>query len=85
MRQWNVYSSDGKTIRTSTKSLEYNGEYMGSCSLTISFESKSPIDFQIGDYIDYRNERFYLNVVPAAKKQCSVNGAKDAFVYDNVK
>lgn len=85
MRQWNVYSTDGKTIRTSTKSLEYNGEYMGSCSLTISFESKSPIDFQIGDYIDYRNERFYLNVVPAAKKQCSVNGAKDAFVYDNVK
>lgn len=85
MSKWYIYSSDGKTIRTTTKSLEYSGEYMGSCALTISFESKTPINFQIGDYIDYREERFYLNIVPSAKKQCSVNGSKDAFVYDNVK
>lgn len=85
MSKWNIYSSDGKTIRATTKSLEYSGEYMGSCALTISFESKTPINFQIGDYIDYREERFYLNVVPTAKKQCSINGSKDAFVYDNVR
>lgn len=85
MGKWYIYSSDGKIVRATTKSLEYSGEYMGSCALTISFESKTPINFQIGDYIDYREERFYLNVVPTAKKQCSINGSKDAFVYDNVK
>lgn len=85
MRKYNVYNSDGSVVRASTKDLEYNGEYMGECSLTITFESRIPIDFHIGDYIDYREDRFYLNVVPHAKKQCSLNGSRDAFVYENVK
>ncbi len=62
-REWKVYSSDGKTVKATTKRVEYNGEYMGSCSLTVTFESPVPINFEIGDYINYRLERFYLNVV----------------------
>lgn len=83
-REWKVYSSDGNTVRATTKDIEYNGEYMGSCALTITFESRTPIQFEIGDYIDYRLERFYLNVLPSAKKQCSKNGSGNAFVYENV-
>ena len=83
-REWKVYSSDGKTVKATTKRVEYNGEYMGSCSLTITFESHAPINFEIGDYIDYRLERFYLNVLPSSKKQCSRNGSKNAFAYENV-
>lgn len=83
-REWKVYSSDGKTVKATTKRVEYNGEYMGSCSLTITFESHAPINFEIGDYIDYRIERFYLNVLPSSKKQCSRNGSKNAFAYENV-
>ena len=83
-REWKVYSSDGKTVKATTKRVEYNGEYMGICSLTITFESHAPINFEIGDYIDYRLERFYLNVLPSSKKQCSRNGSKNAFAYENV-
>lgn len=83
-REWKVYSSDGKTVKATTKRVEYNGEYMGSCSLTVTFESHAPINFEIGDYIDYRLERFYLNVLPSSKKQCSRNGSKNAFAYENV-
>ena len=28
-REWKVYSSDGKTVKATTKRVEYNGEYMG--------------------------------------------------------
>lgn len=83
-REWKVYSSDGKTVKATTKRVEYNGEYMGSCSLTVTFESHAPINFEIGDYIKYRLERFYLNVLPSSKKQCSRNGSKNAFAYENV-
>lgn len=83
-REWKVYSSDGKTVKATTKRVEYNGEYMGSCSLTVTFESHAPINFEIGDYINYRLERFYLNVLPSSKKQCSRNGSKNAFAYENV-
>lgn len=83
-REWKVYSSDGKTVKATTKRVEYNGEYMGSCSLTVTFESPVPINFEIGDYINYRLERFYLNVLPSSKKQCSRNGSKNAFAYENV-
>lgn len=83
-REWKVYSYDGKTVKATTKRVEYNGEYMGSCSLTVTFESHAPINFEIGDYIDYRLERFYLNVLPSSKKQCSRNGSKNAFAYENV-
>nr|DAR30539.1 MAG TPA: tail protein [Caudoviricetes sp.] len=83
-REWKVYSSDGKTVKATTKRVEYNGEYMGSCSLTVTFESPVPINFEIGDYIEYRIERFYLNVLPSSKKQCSRNGSKNAFAYENV-
>ena len=83
-REWKVYSSDGKTVKATTKRVEYNGEYMGSCSLTVTFESHAPINFEIGDYINYRLERFYLNVLPSSKKQCSKGGSKNAFAYENV-
>lgn len=84
MRLWKVYSSDGSAVKASTHEIEYNGEYMGSCKITVTFESPVPIKFDIGDYIDYRNERFYLNVVPACRKQASSGSHGSAFVYESV-
>lgn len=84
MKTWIVYSADGKTQRAKVHELEFNAEYMGKCSVTITFESHEPINFQIGDYIQYRDETFYLNVVPACKKQSSRDSIGNAFVYSNV-
>ena len=64
--------------------VEYNGEYMGDCTISVNFKSSTPIDFKIGDYIDYRGERFVLNHIPAVKKIASKGSAGDAFTYDNV-
>lgn len=65
--------------------VEYHGEYMGECYLSVTVNSEIPIDFTIDDYIVYRGERFFLSVVPACKQQAKRGSSGDAFVYENMK
>ena len=44
-----------------------------------------PINFQIGDYIVYRGERFELNYEPGKDKQARPDTYGEGFVYDSVK
>lgn len=53
--------------------------------LTISFKHEEPINFQIGDYIVYRDERFELNYEPGKDKQARPDTYGEGFVYDSVK
>lgn len=90
MKSWNVYSS-GKTdlaadtLVATAYEIEYHGEHMGEVYLSATFNSDRPLKFSIGDYIEYRGERFYLSVVPACKQQASNGSYGQAFVYENVK
>ena len=75
--------ANGKEIEV--HSIEYNGTWMGECFVTATFENEAPIDFSIGDYIVYRNERFEINYDPGKIKCSSRNTYRGAFKYDNVK
>ena len=91
MAAYKIYHKDGSVLtdyngkEISVHSLEYNGTWMGECFVTVTFENEAPIDFSIGDYITYRNERFEINYDPGKIKCSSKNSYGGAFRYDDVK
>ena len=91
MAAYKVYHKNGSILADANgkeievHSIEYNGTWMGECFVTATFENEAPIDFSIGDYIVYRNERFEINYDPGKIKCSSRNTYGGAFKYDNVK
>lgn len=91
MAAYKIYHKDGSVLKDSNgkeiavHSIEYNGTWMGECFVTVTFENEAPIDFSIGDYIVYRNERFEINYDPGKIKCSSKDSYGGAFKYDNVK
>ena len=91
MSSWNIYHKDGSKLtdvngeQITVHGLEYSDSWMGECFLTINFKHEVPINFQIGDYIVYRGERFELNYEPGKDKQARPDTYGDGFVYDSVK
>lgn len=77
------YNGDGKPVFQDT--LEYSGKWMGECFITVSVKSPYPIDFQIGDYIEYRGERFTINYDPTVIKKAQRGTYGEGFTYDNIK
>ena len=91
MSTWNIYHKDGSKLtdvngeQIAVHGLEYSDSWMGECFLTINFKHEVPINFQIGDYIVYRGERFELNYEPGKDKQARPDTYGEGFVYDSVK
>lgn len=91
MGEWPIRHIDGSVLKdetnndVTTRSIEYNGSWMGECYVTITFKSASPILFKIGDYLMYRGEIFEINYDPSVIKQSRRNEYGEAFVYENVK
>ena len=91
MSAWNIYHKDGSKLtdvngeQITVHGLEYSDSWMGECFLTIIFKHEVPINFQIGDYIVYRGERFELNYEPGKDKQSRPDTYGEGFVYDSVK
>ena len=97
MSKWTIYDRNGKVLHESVTNydgngriveqdtLEYSGKWMGDCFVTVSFKSAYPIDFQIGDYIIYRGERFTINYDPTVVKKSSRGTYGEGFTYDSVK
>lgn len=83
--RYKIYSKDGSVVRCTTEKLEYNGTFMGESSVTISVKSNKSIDFQIGDYVLYRGEKFTFENVPTEKKTDHPNANGSVFQYDNIK
>lgn len=91
MSTWNIYHKDGSKLtdvngeQITVHGLEYSDSWMGECFVTINFKNEVPINFQIGDYIVYRGERFELNYEPGKDKQARPDTYGEGFVYDSVK
>lgn len=89
--EWKLYRKNGTPLRDtngkeiSVHSLTYDGEWMGECSVSVSIDNEAPIDFSIGDYLIYRNERFELNYDPGKIKQGRKNALGDSFRYSDIK
>lgn len=78
--------TDGVTVGMRTMpELEYIGSWMGDRYITVSVKSPSVVDWQTGDYIMYRNEKFVLNYDPSVVKSARVNTSGGGFVYEGVK
>lgn len=97
MSRWTIYRGNGEVLHESVTNydgngkvveqdtLDYSGKWMGDCFVTVSFKSAYPIDFQIGDYIIYRGERFTINYDPTVVKKSSRGTYGEGFTYDSVK
>ena len=91
MSTWNIYHKDGSKLtdvngeQITVHGLEYSDSWMGECFVTINFKHEVLINFQIGDYIVYRGERFELNYEPGKDKQARPDTYGEGFIYDSVK
>lgn len=65
--------------------MEYSGSWMGERFVTVNVKSPVPIEFAIGDYIIYRDEKFVINYDPSIIKKATKKSTGGAFCYDNVK
>ena len=83
MKVWKIYDKNG-TEKCETKKLVYSGEFMGACSVSVTISSPTAIDFQLGDWLEYREERFVLNYDPSVVKSASSGMDGEGFMYENV-
>ena len=83
--KYEILDKTGKNKRCTVTSLEYNGEFMGESYVLCKVESEVPIDFQTGDYLEYRGEKYEINYDPSVFKKCRANYNRDAFTYDSIK
>jgi hypothetical protein len=73
------------SVRCYTEKVEYNGQYMGESSITVSVKSHIHIQFEINDYLVWRGETYYLNNIPTEKKTGDTKTKGDVFQYDSMK
>lgn len=83
--KYEILDKTGKDKRCTVTSLEYNGEFMGESYVLCKVESEVPIDFQTGDYLEYRGEKYEINYDPSVLKKCRANYNRNAFTYDSIK
>ena len=84
MSEWKIYSING-VERAQVKQLELHDEWMAECFLTVTVKSANPVSFQIGDYIDYRGERYCINYDPRVLKKARRGTYGEGFIYENIK
>ena len=80
-----IYDKTGNDVRLEIASLTYNGDFMGESFVSFDVDTPYPIDFEIGDYLEYRGERFVLNYTPSTIKNSSRLSSGNAFSYKDVK
>lgn len=86
MAKFTIYSKDGATVRH-TGEPQYSGSYMGVDYVEFrSVSSPTPIDWQIGDYVDYyrTGKRYRLYSLPMPKKVARKGDNGASFEYSNV-
>lgn len=88
---WKIWHKDGREVtdrdgkEVEVHELTYDGEWMGECTVTVDVENDAPVDFEVGDYIEYRGETFVLGYDPGKTKQGRRGAVGDAFRYEGVK
>ena len=71
MASWVIYDKTGRIQRAEVKELEYSGQWMGERYCIVKLSSSATIPFEIGDYITFRGEKFFLSHIPTIKKVSS--------------
>lgn len=79
-----IYAKDGST-RCVLNKWEFYDTFMGEQYLQFDKESAVQIDFEVGDYAIYRDERFEINVKPTCEQVSRPESGGVAFKYQSVK
>lgn len=58
---------------------------VGGQYISTTIKSPVPIAFSIGDYCEYRGERYYMNNLPSVTQQAKPKKYGEGFIYDNVR
>ena len=72
-------------VRARVGKWEQNETFMGECFITCSVESPAPIEWEIGDWCEFRGERFTLNYEPTCIQSAGIGESGKAYVYENIK
>ena len=83
MSAWIIYDKNG-LAKCEARRLEYSGEFLGACSVSVNITSPTPIGFELGDWLEYRGERFELNYDPSVVKESSSDTYGEGFQYENI-
>lgn len=83
MQKVKIYKKDG-TFLYEAQSPEYNGTYMGERTVVVNIKSPTEIGLSVGDYLDYRGERFTLYLLPEVSKTTRENTYGATVEYKNV-
>ena len=80
-----IYDKNGQQ-KCEIKRLSYTGTFMEVSRIMVTVESPEPIDFAIGDYIDwaYDGLRYKLDTAAGVEKQARKNSIGNAFIYENL-
>lgn len=82
---WEIKGKNNVVKAIPSTKPEYNGVWMEECYVTVNVESPTPVNFEIGDYLIYRGERFEINYDPGKIKYTPQFVKGDAFKYENIK
>lgn len=77
-----VKSKDGLSTRCELKAFVYTGAFMGDRTIISTYESPEIIRFAIGDFVEYRGEKFILDYDPSDKKEAEVRRYGNAITYN---
>ena len=80
-----IYHKSQPLCRAEKWSFYDKAQNVGGQYITTTIKSPVPITFSIGDYCDYRGERYYMNNLPSVTQQAKPHRYGDGFVYDNVR
>lgn len=82
---WTVYKKDGTAAGCTVWSLEYHGERMGERYVSADIESAEPLSLGVGDWIEYRGERFELGSAADISKSAPSGAYGSGFTCKGVR
>lgn len=82
---WKVYKKDGTDADCTAWGIEYHGERMGDRYVSADIESAGPPSLGVGDWLEYRGERFVLGSAADISKTAPAGAYGSGFTCKGVK
>lgn len=79
-----IYSKNG-AVRASAEKWKFFDGMMNEQYVMCTIRSEKPVPFAVGDYCEFRGERYVLSYIPTAKQRARTGTVLDAYTYDDVK
>ena len=79
------HTSQNPHIRCYVRRWEESDTYMSDHILTFSIVNHAPIEWEVGDWCEFRGERFYLNYIPSCEQNARIGESGKAYSYESVK